>query len=160
MAPIFKSIKPNGEEMPDEVIKMAPEMDAKIKAYMKEKGCDRKTAEEALMKSFDDLSAMIEEQVTLKKENERLRKSLLDAGFVIKADTIEKKAPVEYVEYDGEKIEKSAIPAVILKKLEADAKEKQEAAIEKKATETFPNLNKALSVAIVKADFDTDLMET
>ena len=64
----------------------------------------------------------------------------------------------EFVEYDGEKVAKSAIPAVILKKLEADAKEKQKADIQKKATETFPNLQNELAVAFVKSEFDEDLM--
>jgi len=55
-APIFKAL--NGDDMTDELEKMAPEMDAKIKEYMKAKGCDRKTAMDALMKSFDEVETL------------------------------------------------------------------------------------------------------
>lgn len=151
-APLFKAMSPEGGEyMTTEVIKMSEEMDKKIKAYMKAKGCDRKTAEEALMKSFDDVEA-------LKAENERLRKSLIADGYVIKADTIEKKAPDEFIEYEGEKINKADVPAPILKALEAAEIEKRDNQIKKQAEEKFPNLKEDLAVALVKADFDEDIM--
>ena len=54
----------------------------------------------------------------MKAENERLRKGLIENGFVIKADTIEKKATEEQIEVGGEMVNKSAIPAPVLKALE------------------------------------------
>jgi Ser-tRNA(Ala) deacylase AlaX len=51
-------------------------------------------SEEEAMKAWQDMnmSKMEEDLEKSNKENERLRKALLDAGYVIKADTIEKKA--------------------------------------------------------------------
>ena len=151
MAPIFKADTSNGEDMTEETEKMSEEMDEKIKAYMKEKECTRKEAEEALMKSFDETQA-------LKAENERLRKGLLDEGYVIKADTIEKKAEEEFIEVEGEQVNKADIPAPILKRLEEAEVEKAEAAVAKKAEETFPNMKPEVGKAIVKADFEDDIL--
>lgn len=151
-APIFKSDNSNGADMTDEVIKMSEEMDKKIKTYMEEKGCDRKTAEEALMKSFEDVA-------TLKAENERLRKGFLDEGYIIKADTIEKKAPEEFIEVEGEKINKADIPAPILKRLEEADAERTQAALVAKAKETLPNFDQTVAVKIMKFDLEDDILQ-
>ena len=119
---------------------------------------------EDLNKKFEGLSKETEvlkaDADKLKKENERLRKGLLDEGYVIKADSIEKKAPVEYIEYEGEKINKADVPAPILKKLEeADAKE-AEAALEKKADEKLPNFEKDVAkklVALIEKSAEDDM---
>ena len=105
MAPIFKRDTSNGEDMTDDVIKMSDEMDKKIKDYMDKKGVDRKTAEEAMMKSLDEV--------------QRLTKALIDEGYRIEADSVEKKAPVEQIEFEGEMVNKADIPAPVLKRLEA-----------------------------------------
>lgn len=156
MAPLYKRDNSKGDNMTDEVIKMSEEMDKKIKDYMKAKGCDRKTAEQALMKSVDDVD-------TLEGENERLRKALIDNGYVIKSDAIEKKAPVEYIEYEGEKINKADIPEPILKKLEEAERKEADAILSKKAEETLPNFNaevaKSLITAVSKMDEAEMLME-
>ena len=149
-APIYKAL--NGDTMTEETEKMAPEMDAKIKEYMKAKGCDRKTAMDALMKSFDEVE-------TLKAENERLRKGLLDGGYVIKADTIEKAAPIEYVEYSGEKINKADIPAPILKALELAEVEKADAELTKKAEATLPHFDTAVAKGLISAVAKMDDVE-
>lgn len=151
MAPIFKANTPNGENMTDNVEKMNPEMDSKVKAYMKAKGCDRKTAMDAVMKAFDTHEA-------LTKENEMLRKSLIENGFAIKADSVEKKMEPEYIEYDGEKINKADVPMVILKRLETVEFEKREAEIKKSASEKFPNLKADLAVELIKADFEDEFL--
>ena len=67
----------------------------------------------------------------LTQENERLRKGLIEEGYVIKAEAIEKKAPEEFVEYEGEQINKADIPAPILKALEAAEIEKADMALTK-----------------------------
>jgi len=87
-----------------------------------------------------------------KAEVEALTKAAQDADLTIsKSDdgevTISKAAEPEYVEIDGEKVEKSAVPAPILKRLEAQEadirkmKEEREAEVlAKKAADMFPNL--------------------
>lgn len=93
-----------------------------------------------------------------KSENERLRKALIDNGFVIEADKVEKKAPVETIEVDGEQIYKADIPAAILKKMEADAEaiakaelEKADAALTKKVQDELPNWKEDVVKAILKS---------
>lgn len=166
MVSLFKRDTSEGDKMSEETIKMSEEMDKKIKDYMKAKGCDRKTAEEALMKAFEEseetetLKADVE---TLRAENERLRKGLLDEGYVIKAESIEKKAPEEFIEYDGEKINKADVPAPILKALEEAELEKADAALTKRAEAELPHFNadvaKKLLVAVEKMDEVDMLME-
>jgi len=160
-APIFKADASNGEntEMTDEVVKMSEEMDKKIKDYMKAKGCDRKTAEEALMKAFDTS----EEVETLKEQNQNLRKYILDEGYRITKEGIEKKAPEEFIEYGGEQINKADVPAPILKALEEAEIEKADAALTKRAEAELPHFKtdvaKSLLVAVEKMDEVDMLME-
>jgi len=160
-APIFKADTSNGDhnKMTDEVIKMSEEMDKKIKDYMKAKGCDRKTAEEAMMKSLD----VTEEVETLKEQNENLRKTLLDEGFKITKEGIEKKAPEEFIEYGGEQINKADVPAPILKALEEAEIEKADAALTKRAEAELPHFSvdvaKKLMTAVEKMDEVDMLME-
>lgn len=151
---LFKRDTSQGEPMTEETEKMAPEMDAKIKAYMKAKNCDRKTAMEALMK-FDETEAEVEtlkaDVDKLKADNEALRKSLIEEGYKITAEGVEKKAPEEFIEVEGEQINKADIPAPILKRLEEAEIEKAEAAISKRCKETLPNLDEANARALLKA---------
>ena len=81
-----------------------------------------------------------------------------DVDIVEDVVTVEKRAEVEYLEVDGEQIEKSLIPAVILKRMEADAAELveknlelAEAAIEKRLTEVMPNVDPAHGRVLLKA---------
>lgn len=145
-APIFKRDTSNEDKMTDEV--MSEEMDKKIKDYMKAKGCDRKTAEAALMKSYE-----------LEEENQKLRKALIDNGFVINKEGVEKRMTPEYIEIDGEKIEKSSVPAPILKKLEAAEKAEVEAKLEKRAKELLPNFDVEVAKGILKFDLDEKILE-
>lgn len=154
MAPIFKADTSNGEDMTEETENMSPEMDAKIKAYMKTKGCDRKTAMNALMK-FDETEAEVEalkaDVDKLKADNEALRKSLLEEGYKITAEGVEKKAPEEFIEIEGEQINKADIPAPILKRLEEAEIERAEVAISKRCKEILPNLEEANARVLLKA---------
>ena len=154
----------------EDIDKMTDEQEAKVKAYMEKHSCGKDEAMKALgydvEKSADDVDPILDleaEIETLKSENERLRKGLIDEGFVIKADTIEKKAPEEFVEYEGEKINKSDIPAPILKALEAAEIEKADVALTKKAQETLPHFSleaaKGLLSAVSKADDAEILMQ-
>lgn len=175
MVSLFK--RDNSEE---EIIKMTEEMEAKVKAYMEEKSCGRPEAMKALgydmMKEEEAESAKMEEAPevdkaeeataeeveidTLKAENERLRKSLIENGYVIKSDVIEKKAEVEMLEVEGEMVVKSDIPAPVLKALEAAAVEKADIELAKRAGEVLPHFDISVAKSLVaKFSEDEAIME-
>ena len=152
--------------------KMDAEMEDKVKAYMEEKGCGREEAMKALGYEMEKADEAVEEAVedeamksleaeiaTLKAENERLRKGLIENGFVIKAEAIEKKAPAEFIEVEGEQINKADIPAPILKKLEEAEAAQKAAAIAKKAEETLPNFKPEVAQALMKFDLGEQILE-
>lgn len=154
---------------PEETTKMDED---KIKAYMDEKGCGREEAMKALgyeMEKAEDtaeeavedeaMKSLEAEVATLKAENERLRKGLIENGFVIKAEAIEKKAPAEFIEVEGEQINKADIPAPILKKLEEAEAAQLAAAIAKKAEETLPNFKPEVAQALMKFDLEEQILE-
>ena len=163
MVSLFKRDNSEGDKMSEETTKMSDDMKAKLKPYM-DKGMSEDEAMKAYnmdMKKADDESA--DEIAALKAENERLRKGLLDEGYVIKADTIEKKAPEEFIEYGGEQINKADVPAPILKALEEAEIEKADAALTKRAEAELPHFKtevaKSLLVAVEKMDEVDMLME-
>jgi|11BtaG_2_1085332.scaffolds.fasta_scaffold01143_6 hypothetical protein len=160
----------------EEVNKMTTDQETKVKAYMEKHSCGKDEAMKALgydvekAEEADPAEELKSEIETLKAkadelslENERLRKGLIDEGYVIKAEAIEKKAPEEFVEYEGEKINKAEIPAPILKALEAAEIEKADVALTKKAEETLPHFSvdaaKGLLSAVSKMDEVDMLME-
>ena len=170
---LFKRDDTQGED----IDKMTEEQEAKIKAYMDKNHCGKEEAMKALgydvEKAADDVDPILEleaEIETLKAkadelslEHERLRKGLIEEGYVIKTDAIEKKAPEEFVEYEGEQINKADIPAPILKALEAAEIEKADVALTKRAEETLPHFSveaaKGLLSAVSKMDEVDMLME-
>lgn len=127
MASIFKAQTSKGEDMEDD----------KIKAEM-----------ESLTAEVETLKADNEK---LKADNEALRKSVLDEGYKITQDGIEKKAPVEYIEVEGEQINKADVPEVILKSLEKAKEERAESAIAKRCKETLPNIKEENARTLLKA---------
>jgi len=151
----------------EEMDKMSDDMKSKMKMYMEEKGMSYDKAKamcESDMKKADDESADLQAELDLlKAENERLRKALIENEFVIKADTIEKKAPEEFIEYGGEQINKADVPAPILKALEEAEIEKADAALTKRAESELPHFKtevaKSLLVAVEKMDEVDMLME-
>jgi len=176
MVSLFK--RDNSEE---EITKMNEEMEAKVKAYMDDKGCGRGEAMKALgydMEKADeaveevaeksDLEAVEAPEVDvealkadfdrLSAENQHLRKGLIDNGYVIRADSIEKKAEEEMMDIDGEMVAKSDIPAPVLKALEAAAVAKREHEIEKadleltkKAEEILPHFEAGAAKSLLKS---------
>jgi hypothetical protein len=176
------------DDSQEDVNKMNDEMEAKVKAYMEEKGCGKEEAMKALgydMEKADDAGADLEkaaeevtEEVTekadedqaaeidiealkadvdtLKAENEFLRKGLIENGFVIKAEAIEKKAEVEMIEVEGEMVVKSGIPAPVLKALEAAAIEKADIELTKRAGEALPQFDIEAAKALVKSFGDNE----
>ena len=176
MVSLFK--RDNSEE---EITKMNEDMEAKVKAYMDDKGCGRGEAMKALgydMEKADeaveevaeksDLEAVEAPEVDvealkadfdrLTAENQHLRKGLIDNGYVIRADSIEKKAEEEMMDIDGEMVAKSDIPAPVLKALEAAAVAKREHEIEKadleltkKAEEVLPHFEAGAAKSLLKS---------
>jgi hypothetical protein len=157
----------------EEVDKMNDEMEAKVKAYMADKECGREEAMKALgydMAKADDESAAPTEVDTLKAdiealkaENERLRKGLIEEGYVIKADVIEKKAPVETIEVGGVSVAKADIPAPVLKALEEAEVAKKQHEIEKadieltkKAGEVLPHFDVNVAKSLLKSFSDEE----
>ena len=140
MAPLYKRHDPEGDNMADK----QEDVQKKEKSPMD----DNKIAE------------ALEKLGRLEKENQLLRKALIENGFVIREETVEKKAEPEYIEIEGEKINKSDVPAAILKKMEADAKEKRELELVKKAKEVLPNVKEDHAKALVeKFEQDEEMVE-
>jgi len=176
MVSLFK--RDNSEE---EITKMNEDMEAKVKAYMDDKGCGRGEAMKALgydMEKADeaveevaeksdleaveapevDVEALKADVDRLTAENQHLRKGLIDNGYVIRADSIEKKAEEEMMDIDGEMVAKSDIPAPVLKALEAAAVAKRESEIEKadieltkKAEEVLPHFESGAAKSLLKS---------
>ena len=146
--------------------KMNEEMETKVANYMKDKGCGRADAMKALgydMEKAEEVTEEVDvaekaeevnpleaEVEALKADNETLRKSLIDNGYVITADAIEKKAEVEMMDIEGEMVVKSDIPAPVLKALEAAALEKADIALTKSAEEALPNFDLAVAKSLVE----------
>ena len=116
--------------------------DEAMKAYEAE----MKKSEEVAVDELDLLQAEID---TLKVDNENLRKALIENGFVIKADAIEKKVEPEYIEYEGEQINKADVPAVILKALEEAEFAKADAELTKRATDALPHFATDVAKSLV-----------
>ena len=176
MVSLFK--RDNSEE---EITKMNEDMEAKVKAYMDDKGCGRGEAMKALgydMEKADEAVEEVAEKADLEAveapevdaealkadvdrltaENQHLRKGLIDNGYVIRADSIEKKAEEEMMDIDGEMVAKSDIPAPVLKALEAAAVAKRENEIEKadleltkKAEEVLPHFEAGAAKSLLKS---------
>jgi len=175
MVSLFK--RDNSEE---EITKMNEEMEAKVKAYMDDKGCGREEAMKALdMKTEKaeeaseevaekaepefDVEALKADYDRVTAENETLRKGLIEAGYVIKADAIEKKAEVEMMEVEGEMVVKSDIPAPVLKALEAADVAKREHEIEKadieltkRAGDTLPHFATDVAKSLVAKFYEDE----
>ena len=178
MVSLFKR-DTSGDDMSEEtnVEKMSDDMKAKLKPYMDKgmseeeamkaynmdmkKSDEEETQEEvAVDKAEDEVEevAVVDEVATLKAENERLRKSLIENGFIIRAEAIEKKAEVEMLEIEGEMVAKSDIPTPVLKALEALAIEKADVELTKRAGETLPHFDIKVAKALLKSDLGEEVM--
>jgi len=99
---------------------------------------------EALEGQVADLTKRAEAAEAAKAE---LEKAADESGFDIEEGKLAKRADPEFIEVGGEKVEKSAVPAAVLKALEAQAEEvakmkAKEAEVElaKRGAETLPHL--------------------
>lgn len=158
---LFKRDNSEGEiTMTDKVEKMSDDMKSKLKPYM-DKGMSAAEAEKAynmanLKKSEEDAPSHkpspVEEPTeidTLKAENQQLRKALIDNGFVIRKEGIEKKQEVETIEVSGELVVKSDIPAPVLKALEEAAVEKRQIELRKQAEAELPHFDTEVAMSLL-----------
>ena len=146
------------EEQEKNLDNLPPAVRAKIRENM-DKGMSydeaKKMAEENMKKSeeaeveIDEIDLLKAENDALKIHNEDLRKALIDNGFVIKSDSIEKKVEPEYIEYEGEQINKADVPAVILKALEEAEFAKADAELTKRATDALPHFATDVAKSLV-----------
>jgi hypothetical protein len=156
MVSLFKRDDSNGDNMEQEVDKMSDDLKAKLKPYM-----DKGMTEDEAMKAYeaemkkseaveiDELDIVKAENDALKIQNEDLRKALIENGFIIKSDSIEKKVEPEYIEYEGEQINKADVPAVILKALEEAELAKADAELTKRATTALPHFAEDVAKSLV-----------
>lgn len=107
----------------------------------------------------------VEEKETLEKSLESVTSDLTDAeakvemltkaldteGYDVTEDSIVKRVEPEFIEVEGESIEKSKVPSVILKKLEADAAELAEVEITKRIEATMPNVEEKHARILLKS---------
>ena len=159
----------------EELTKMTDEMEAKVKAYMTDKGCGRAEAmknfgydmekadevteevaevDKAAEEVAGEVNPLEAEVAALKADNEMLRKGLIENGYVISAEAIEKKAEVEMLEVEGEMLVKSDIPAPVLKALEAADVAKREHELEKADVQLTKRAGESLP------HFDTDIAKS
>lgn len=139
--------------MTDEVEKMTEETKAECMDCTAEKACDQHMEKADTAEEIDPLTAQID---ALKSENQHLRKGLIDNGYVIRAESIEKKQEPEYLEYEGEQVNKADIPSVILKALEAAEIAKADAELTKSATEELPHFDVDVAKSLVAKHADDE----
>ena len=126
----------------DEAMSMAKE-------YMKEHDDKKmkKSDEEAV--EIDEVDLIQAEIDTLKADNERLRKSLIENGFVIKADEISKKEEVETIDVNGVSVVKSDIPEPVLKALEEAEVQKRQVELRKQAEAELPHFDVEVAMQLL-----------
>ena len=156
MVSLYKRDNSEGETMENEVEKMSDDMKAKLKPYM-----DKGMSEDEAMKMYnmdmkkeyqgplDEVDTIKAELDLVKAEAERLSKALEEAGYIVKADAIEKMVEPEFVTYGDEQINKADIPAPILKALEEAEVAKADAILVKKAETELPHFDLEVAKALV-----------
>ena len=161
MVSLYKRDNSEGETMENEVEKMSDDMKAKLKPYM-----DKGMSEDEAMKAYDmdmkDFQGPLDEVDTIKAEldlvkaeADRLSKALEEAGYIVKADAIEKMVEPEFVTYGDEQINKADIPAPILKALEEAEVAKADAILVKKAEAELPHFDLEVAKSLV-AKFEAE----
>ena len=121
---------------------------------------------EALEGQVDDLTKRAE---GAEAELDGFKKAADDAGFDVEEGKLTKRADPEYVEVDGERFEKAAVPATILKALEAKEAElvkakaeQEEVALAKRGAAELPHLagtDVAKGKLLAAVDGDEDVLK-
>jgi hypothetical protein len=116
---------------------------------------------EALQKQVADLTKEAADATALA---DSLTKSATEAGLEVEEGKIVKRADPEYVEVDGEKVEKALVPAAVLRAIEKQAadiakmkREAEDATLAKRGATELPNLGgtdlvKGRLLALVEGD--------
>ena len=156
MVSLYKRDNSEGETMENEVEKMSDDMKSKLKPYM-----DKGMSEDEAMKMYnmdmkkdyqgplDEVDTIQAELDLVKAEADRLSKALEEAGYIVKAESIEKSVEPEFVTYGDEQINKADIPAPILKALEEAEVAKADAILVKKAEAELPHFDLEVAKALV-----------
>jgi len=87
-----------------------------------------------------EVSTLKADKETVEGERDALAKALDDAGYDVEGTDVTKRAEPEYIEMDGEKVLKSAVPAPLLKRLEKLEGDAEAEALSKRANSELPNL--------------------
>jgi len=121
---------------------------------------------EALEGQVDDLTKRAE---GAEAELDGFKKAADEAGFDVEEGKLTKRADPEYVEVDGERFEKAAVPATILKALEAKEAElvkakaeQEEVALAKRGAAELPHLagtDVAKGKLLAAVDGDEDVLK-
>jgi len=156
MVSLYKRDNSEGDTMENEVEKMSDDMKAKLKPFM-----DKGMSEDEAMKMYNmsmkkDVQGPLDEVDTVKAELglakaevDRLSKALEEAGYIVKAESVEKSVEPEFVTYGEEQINKADIPAVILKALEEAEVAKADAILVKHAEAELPNFDIEVAKSLV-----------
>ena len=134
----------------DEAMKKAKDELDKMSAKEKEELMARLgKADEADVTEADQGDLFLAEVDALKAEVSRLSKALEENGFVVTEEAVAKAEEPEYVEFDGEKVVKSDIPAPVLKALEEAEIAKQQIELKKQAEEILPNFDNEIAASLL-----------
>lgn len=134
----------------DEAKKKAKDELDKMSAKEKEEMMARLgKADEADVTEADQGDLFLAEVDALKAEVSRLSKALEENGFVVTEEAVAKAEEPEYVEFDGEKVVKSDIPAPVLKALEEAEIAKQHIELKKQAEEILPNFDNEIAASLL-----------
>ena len=134
----------------DEAMKKAKDELDKMSAKEKEEMMARLgKADEADVTEADQGDLFLAEVDALKAEVSRLSKALEENGFVVTEEAVAKAEEPEYVEFDGEKVVKSDIPAPVLKALEEAEIAKQHIELKKQAEEILPNFDNEIAASLL-----------
>ena len=134
----------------DEAMKKAKDELDKMSAKEKEEMMARLgKADEADVTEADQGDLFLAEVDALKAEVSRLSKALEENGFVVTEEAVAKAEEPEYVEFDGEKVVKSDIPAPVLKALEEAEIAKRHIELKKQAEEILPNFDNEIAAELL-----------
>ncbi len=136
----------------DEAMKKAKEELEKMSADEKKELMARlNKADEAEVteEAVDQSELFLAEVDALKAEVSRLSKALEDNGYVVSEEEVTKAEEPEYVEFDGEKVVKSDIPAPVLKALEEAEIAKRHIELKKQADEILPNFDNEIAATLL-----------
>ena len=134
----------------DEAMKKAKDELDKMSAKEKEELMARLgKADEAEVSEVEQGDLFLAEVDALKAEVSRLTKALEDNGYVVADEEVTKAEEPEYVEFDGEKVVKSDIPAPVLKALEEAEIAKRHIELKKQAEEILPNFDNEIAASIL-----------